>query len=255
MVRRFWVWGGSLFTIGFLGFFGLQTVNALASKTTVEDRSFPAAGIATVDVETFDGRIEVVGADVEEITVHSVIDNGVVPTRHTVQVVDGTLRIRSSCSWLSTNCQVEEVVTVPRSTVVLAASGDGHVTVRGVDGSVRVRTGDGGIDLAGLGGDFDAGTGDGHVTGTDLRSPHGIADTADGGIDLAFVEPPTLVVAGTGDGAVTVVVPDDETTYAVDLSSGDGDEEIGIRTDPASEHRITLESGDGSLTVTYPTPR
>ena len=55
--------------------------------------------------------------------------------------------------------------------------------------------------------------------------------------------------AQVGDGSVEVVVPDDATTYRVDVRADNGNETSDVPTDPASPRTSTVRTSNGSATV------
>ena len=57
-------------------------------------------------------------------------------------------------------------------------------------------------------------------------------------------------MATSGDGSVTVVVPDDDETYRLDVHTADGSISTEqVPSDPDSERSLTLRSGDGNITA------
>ena len=94
---------------------------------------------------------------------------------------------------------------------------------------------------------------DGSVIGTGLRSAAVDADSDNGSVRLTFAEPPRNVEATTDNGSVEVVVPDDDTTYLVDIDSQHGSTDIGVRTDPDSDRLVRGRTQNGNVTVRYPT--
>jgi hypothetical protein len=59
------------------------------------------------------------------------------------------------------------------------------------------------------------------------------------------------VVLHSGDGTVSLAVPDDGTPYAVTTSTGDGHVSNDLANDPRASRRIDVHTGDGSVHLSY----
>ena len=96
-------------------------------------------------------------------------------------------------------------------------------------------------------------TTDGTITAIGRRSPTvDEPPSGDGHVRLTFDAAPQQVEASSGDGSVTVVVPDTPDTYLVTAHSDDGGTDVRVRADPTSDRVINAHSSDGSVTVRYP---
>jgi hypothetical protein len=157
------------------------------------------------------------------------------------------------------------IITVPARTRIEAATGDGAVTVRGVEGDLRVHTGDGSIHLERVDGAVDATSGDGdiEIDGT-IRQLN--ARSGDGRVRVhALGTGPTADWSLlTGDGSVTLEVPEN---FGADLDASTGDGRVDVSgvafSGELGRHsrqrargrignggsRITIRSGDGSISV------
>jgi hypothetical protein len=168
------------------------------------------------------------------------------------RVVGDRLLMTSHCSWdVGLGCSGNVRLEVPRGTTVRLHTGDGHLTVRGLTGSVDVSSGDGGLDVSDVTGPLHLRTGDGSIEATGVRSRTVDVHTGDGHVQLAFATAPVTVRADTGDGSVEVSVPRDGDPWRVDATTGDGSRTIDVATDPAAARRIELHTGDGPLRVGY----
>lgn len=159
-------------------------------------------------------------------------------------------------------------------------SGDGHIVIQDVQGSLKADTGDGGVRLARTEGDFSLHSGDGKIdveefdgslrveTGDGPVRVSGRFDlldvkTGDGKVE-ATAQAGSKVASDwtlkTGDGGLTMRVPD-ELAADVELHTGDGHIELGVpvsiqgRTDQktirgklnAGGRLLTIRTGDGSI--------
>ncbi|MGE3958248.1 MAG: DUF4097 family beta strand repeat-containing protein [Vicinamibacterales bacterium] len=240
---------------------------------TVEKR-FAVTGEPTVTLGTFDGSVDIGTWDRPEVLV--------VVEKHTVDKVAAE-RIRVETSQESDRIRVDVreerqrglsinigsfsarvTVTVPNRARIEASTGDGRVTIRGVEGDLSVRTGDGSIRIEQARGAVEARSGDGSIDidGTFSRLS---ARSGDGRLRVRTSAPSpaeewSLV---TGDGSVLLEVPEG---FGAELHAATGDGRIHVdgvafassRPDErrvaegrlgGGGPRVTIRSGDGSITV------
>ncbi len=214
-VRGLWKVFAAIMVLGAFVSGTFQIVTLLAHEERTETSSYPAAGIARIDVSNSSGSVRFVGIDGDAIEVRAEISDGFRSTGESQEVIGDTLELRGTCPNFGSDwCRVTYEIGVPASL------------------DVRI--------------DAD----DGSIVGADLRSANVDARTGDGRVELTFVAAPTSVVATSGDGSVTVVVPDDESTYRLDVHTADGNISTEqVRSDPDSERSLTLRSGDGNITA------
>lgn len=252
-MQRFWIIAGSILTVVALVFATLNVVSVIAHEEVVESAAFDAAGVELLDVQTDNGTIEVVGADVDEISIVADISHGLLRTKHRAEVEDGTLVVHADCADLSFSwCSVDYEIVVPRALAVDADADNGRVTLRDLTGDVIVDSDNGRIELLRVSGAVRASTSNGSVEGTGLRGPEVSASSRNGSVRLTFAEAPTTVTARTSNGSVEVTVPHDDTAYRVELDTDHGSTDAGVRTDPDSRHVIVATTSNGSARVQYP---
>lgn len=252
-MRRLWIPLGSVVAAVALAFGVLQAVSQLAHEVEQVHEVVPADGLTGIRVEVADGRIEVVGADVDEVAIDGEVHHGLRRTTYRLTPEDGVLVVRAGCPFPSSWCDVSQRVVVPRGFDVSVDTGNGEVAVRDVDGTVEVTGSNGTIELARLGGDVTVSTSNGEVLATGLRSPSVTGTSDNGTVELTFATSPTEVVGLTSNGRVLVVVPDEEgVAFAVDARTDNGTTDVGVRTDPGSTRTITVASDNGAVAVRYP---
>jgi hypothetical protein len=251
--RRAWLIGGSVLTVLVLVGATLNAVGLVAREDETVTTEFDASGLAGIDVRAETGSIEVVGTDTDVVRLTVELTHGLRRTGHRAEVEGDTLVVRSSCPIISQWCEADYRLEVPAALAVRAGIDDGRLTIRDIDGPVDADGDDGRVELVRLSGDVVADTDNGSVVATGLRSEVVDADSDNGSVRLTFAEPPRSVDATTDNGDVEVVVPDDDTTYLVDIDTDHGSTDIGVRTDPDSDRRIFGRSHNGSVTVRYPT--
>jgi DUF4097 and DUF4098 domain-containing protein YvlB len=220
-----------------------------------EKKSFPVTGKAEVNLKTFDGSIEVttwdrpeVGlvierkagsqAEGEALKVTSTQDGN----RITVEAVKPEREVQVG---YHVGRSVKFIVNVPRTTDLVARTGDGSITVADVSGRLELRSGDGSIKGTGLGGEVSANTGDGSIT---LEGVKGVVDvnTGDGSVHVAGA--PTALKAHTGDGSVTLDVDAGASlTRDWEITTGDGGVKISL---PSSVNAdLDASTGDGGISA------
>lgn len=254
-MRTFWMTVGSILTVAALAFGTYSTVNALARDTEHRRDVVDAAGIDIVDVDADNGRIDVVGdPDATEVTVEAEIGHGLRPTEYAVTRTGRTLSVGGNCSnFVALWCRVNVTITMPADIAVELRSRNGAIDVTDIDAPVVMHTSNGSIDMIGLSGTVSADTSNGSIRGHGLAGDSVSADTSNGEIELTFAEAPHTVRADTSNGSVKIIVPDDDTAYAVQADASNGSTDTTVRTDPTSDHTITADTSNGSISIFYPT--
>ncbi len=143
------------------------------------------------------------------------------------------------------NRRVDIEIKVPRNADLDLHTGDGNVTVQGVNGTLLLRSGDGNLNLSDLQGTLKAETGDGNI---DMRNVRGelTLHTGDGRIDVTGID--GSLRAETGDGRVRVNGRFD----VLDVKTGDGGIDAMAVEGSRLESNWRLNTGDGNLTLRLP---
>lgn len=196
-------------------------------------RSFPAAGISALKVETEAGNVEVTAGvgDVEVEATH--VDAG--RCRLTMEAKDGTVVLkaetRSRTGMLRRGCEAGFKVTVPAATRVAVETGAGNVTASGIAGAATLSTGAGRIDGS-------------------LASSDASAYAGAGSIRLSWTERPAAgrITAETGAGSIEVALPAD-TRIEADLSTGVGSLRNELGDTRGAPLRVRASSGVGRVAV------
>jgi DUF4097 and DUF4098 domain-containing protein YvlB len=222
-----------------------------------EHKTFAVTGKADVELKTFDGSIEVTSWDKPEVSItierradtqaeaealkvtaeqtgNRVVVQAVKPERRDSQVQVGFSHGRS----------VRFVVNVPRTTDLNATSGDGSISVSGIDGRVEARSGDGSIAATEIKGDVGLDTGDGSISADNVSGNLKI-NTGDGSVSVKGQ--PRGLVAHTGDGSVSVDVTSSSASPVADweLTTGDGGIHVTL---PANFNaQVDAHTGDGGI--------
>src|SRR5262245_18919189 len=196
-----------------------------------DEKHFSVSGKPDVSLKTFDGSIEVRPWDKNDVQV--VIEKrgtsrGAIDTIDVRSEQDGnriTVEARVPASHgfrIGYSRSARLIVSVPATADVSARSGDGAIDLDGVSGHLQLTSGDGSIRALHVSGELDVHTGDGSVTvsgklaAVRARSGDGsMRITADSGSWPAADWDIT-----TGDGSVTLVIPDG---FGAELDAHTGD--------------------------------
>jgi DUF4097 and DUF4098 domain-containing protein YvlB len=240
--------------------------------TDRESKSFPVSGTPRVTLKTFDGQIIVRSWDKQEVMYTAIKRAG---SEQQLQGIN--LRSQANGSEIqiiaefdksaarriagitNISATVSLEVFVPRSSTLNASSGDGRLSLEGINGELNLNTGDGAIEVRDSGGRLIARTGDGRIrlTGFDGEAE---VNTGDGGITLEGRF--TQLNARTGDGSISLALPA-ETNATIETDAedvindglavrGEGDDSSGqVRrwTVGSGGTLFKLHTGDGRITL------
>ena len=221
-----------------------------------EEKRFTTSGKPDVTVATFDGSIEIRPWDKPEV--HVVIER-----RASTKEAADTIEIQSEQTGnrivvdvkvpktsglgfnLHYNRSAKLIVSMPATADLKARSGDGSIDIEGISGRVALSSGDGSIRGRRLGGDIDVHTGDGSIR---LDGVEGTlsATTGDGSIVAEGVF--AGVRARSGDGSVTVnAAAGSASATDWSITTGDGSVTLGLPDDFGAE--VDAHTGDGGIRV------
>jgi len=235
-----------------------------------ESKSFNVSGTPRVQIDTFDGSINIQPSNEPTVRFSAVKrardeqamrgirlraeQSG--DTIHIIAEFDKTQRREE----YGTGAAVALDVWVPRNANVNVKSGDGRLRLNGIEGEIDLQTGDGSVDVTGSKGRLRVETGDGRVLVSGFDGDATV-QTGDGRISLdgRF----TKLTARTGDGAISLALPTnanarietDSERVINDLSAVAEDGE-GDATERRVRHwrvgsgaggQINLRTGDGQI--------
>ena len=205
-----------------------------------DERVFEVTGTPDIDLSTFDGPIEILGWDRQDVRIE--IEKRGADDRELddieVELEQDGDRIRVSArrprrtgrvtlaaitSWRG----VRLTANVPRETNITATTADGSVTAEGVSGRILLSSDDGSIRGEALGGEVIASTNDGSVS---LREVSGRVD--------AETDDGSMLVSGRLSG--------------VRLRTDDGSVEVGVDRDSVMSEDWEIHTDDGRVTLDLP---
>lgn len=248
--RPLWVVFGTILTLGTLLWGTFQVVSVIAREQWSDTRTASAAGISRLWVNNDNGRVVVRGADTDQIVIDADYSRGLFGLDESVGTAGDQYRIDADCPALGEWCWVNYEITVPRHLDVEIDTGNGRVSVSGVDGAIDIDTDNGRVELADASGTVRAAADNGRIVGSDLASAVVDVETENGSIDLTFAEPPDSVTAATDNGSIDLALPDVEGDYnVVAPRTGNGGVEVNIASDPSSARVIETSTDNGSITI------
>ena len=227
-----------------------------------ETKTFKVAGLPEIDLETFDGAIEIHSWDKPEVEVEiekramdqSLIDQiKVEATQQGDQIVlKVTGPSRTDFGGVTIGVHISPTarlrVVVPRASNLVARSGDGSIRAEAIDGTIVLNTADGSVTATRLSGDVQVRSGDGSIR-LDKVSGKLDLETDDGSI--GFEGKPSLLRLKTGDGSVRAQIDVDTVmTDNWDLTTGDGS--ITLTLPSAFNAELDAETSEGSVRSSHP---
>lgn len=182
--------------------------------------------VVSLEVDVGSGDLEIVGADVDEVSVTAKIEGASNHLGHALE--DGRLVLFDDCNEFL--CGVNVTAFVPAAVPIVLRTGSGDIHARGTRAEATVRTGSGDIDAR-------------DMLGVAIQVESGSGDVA-----LGVRAPAEHVVVRTGAGDVAIVVP--RGGYRLDVSTGSGDEHVdGVHDDASASGVIEVDTGSGDVQV------
>ena len=227
-----------------------------------ETKTFKVAGLPEIDLDTFDGAIEIHSWDKAEVEVEiekrameqSLIDQ--IKVEATQQGDKIVLKVtgpsRTDVGGLTIGVHISPTarlrVVVPRASNIVARSGDGAIRAEALDGKIVLNTVDGSVTATRLSGDINVRSGDGSIR-LDKITGRIDLETDDGSI--GFEGKPSILHLKTGDGSVRAQI-DVETvmTDNWDVTTGDGS--ITLTLPSAFNAELDAETSDGAVRSSHP---
>ncbi|MFF1692190.1 DUF4097 domain-containing protein [Streptomyces sp. NPDC058257] len=218
-------------------------LSACGPGETFEDDASLKEQITSVRLDTGTGSVTLRGREgLDKISVHREITyHGDKPDGSTHRVDEGRLTLEGC----GDDCKVDYTVDVPAKVAVDGETSRGDADLSDV-GPVDLKTGSGDITLEGAAGEVKARTSNGNINGKGLRGSRIDTETSNGEIDLTPGKAQDIR-AKTSNGELTLNLPD--SSYRISVKTGNGDKDIGVRSDPSGDHRIELTSGNGDISV------
>ncbi len=227
-----------------------------------EVKSFKVGGLAELNLDTFDGSIELHSWDKNEIEVEVekrameqvLLDEIKVDAQQqgdkvTIKVTGPTrMEHRGLTIGVNISPTARLRVAVPRNINIQAVSCDGSIRAEAIEGRLVLNTSDGSVTGTRLGGDIQIRSGDGsirldHITGKlDL-------ETTDGSIGLEAK--PSVLRARTGDGSIRATIePDTVMSDNWEITTSDGT--VTVTLPGVFNAELDAETSDGAVRANHP---
>jgi hypothetical protein len=224
-----------------------------------ESKSFAVSGVPRVNVGTFDGPITVHGWDKTEVmytaTKRASDEEELKTITIQAEQQGSTISIIAKSSEESGSAQLD--VWVPRQSSLHVSTGDGQLSLDGVNGDITLRTGDGEIQVTNGGGQCQVNTGDGRILIANFQGQLD-ARTGDGPISLDGNF--NSLSARTGDGTISLAVPGSSNfTIETNAENNVSNEGLTITEDVSPSQRVkrwkvgnggrvfVLKTGEGTI--------
>jgi DUF4097 and DUF4098 domain-containing protein YvlB len=228
-----------------------------------ETKTFKVNGIPDVELETFDGAIEVHSWDRSEVEIEierrameqSLVDEIKVSAEQdgdrVVVKITGPRR-REGFDGIQVGVHFSPSarlrVALPRKSQLRAKSGDGAITVEDIAGKIALNTNDGSVRGMRLAGEIQVRSGDGSIR---MERIEGIVDleTEDGSIQLEAK--PSQLRAKTADGSIRMQI-DPDSTMADDWDVQTGDGAVVVTLPAEFNGELDAETRDGAVRASHP---
>lgn len=222
---------------------GATSACELLPGETFEDETSVSQKVSSVRLDNESGGVTVRGKDgLDEVKLHREVKyHGDRPKGPTHEVDGGVLKL-GGCG---DDCEVRYTVEVPAGIPVSGKTSNGELKMSEV-GTVHVSTSSGRISLEDVTGAVDVRSSNGRIEGRGLKGGGIRAETSNGDVDLASSDAQDVQVK-TSNGDVDVAVP--AGSYRVTAKSDNGSKDIGIGNDPSGDHRLSLVTNNGDVTV------
>ena len=227
-----------------------------------ETKTFTVAGLPEIDVDTFDGAIEIHSWDKPEVEIEiekrameqSLIDQIKVEANQQGDkiVLKVTGPSRTEFGGVTIGVHISPTarlrVVVPRASNIVARSGDGSIRAEAVDGKIVLNTADGSVTATSLSGEIQVRSGDGSIR---LDKVTGKLDLETDDGSIGFEGKPTVLHLKTGDGSVRAQI-DVDTVMADnwDVTTGDGSVTLTLPSVFSAE--LDAETSDGVVRSSHP---
>ncbi|MBI2344269.1 MAG: hypothetical protein HYV02_08070 [Deltaproteobacteria bacterium] len=199
------------------------------------DHTVPQAGVTTVWIKHEEGTVRIEGMETETIHVRAEKVKGGLSCLTKVRTEGDTVLVKTAHALFSgLSCEVDLVVTMPRTLAVRADSGASRVQLAHLRGPLHINMGAG------------------HVRGTiDSEDTH--IKLGAGHVDLVWGHVPQrgILAIKAGAGVVTLTFPRG-TTIRPDLVQGFGRIINALQTSSTSGFLLQAKVGFGSVTLQYP---
>jgi DUF4097 and DUF4098 domain-containing protein YvlB len=227
-----------------------------------ETKTFKVTAAPEIQLETFDGAIEVHSWDRNEVEVEiekrameqSLVDEMTVSAEQQGNrvIVKVTRPARRDSGGIQVGVHFSPTarlrVALPRASQLTAASGDGSIQIEDVSGKIALTTSDGSVRGSRLSGEITIRSGDGPIRIDRVEGKLDV-ETEDGSITLDAR--PTTLRARTADGSVRIEINRDS-AMAEDWDIQTADGAVTLTLPPDFNAQLDAETRDGRVRASHP---
>jgi hypothetical protein len=250
--RRGLIGVGLAMAVLLVGTGSLVAVNAMASRTVQEQRTYPFRG-TDLSVDLAIGEIQIVpSAKDDQVTVRRRITYGLRRPAMEARVDGEIFRVRDEAcpAPVTSSCRVRWLVEVPRFLTVSVQTESGAINVSGISGGLHVVTDSGDIKTVSASGrKVTLLSKTGTVTAQNLSSQQVVATSTDGAVSLSFRTPPNQAFGKSELGDVEVVLPPGGEPYRINANSPGGARTVLVPDDTRSRRLVDVRSAKGAVRV------
>ena len=220
-------------------------------ETTTQSDSFRVPSDFTLDIDMFNGSIEVVQGDGRSVTVDATIRQPD-DVNYSVELDGDTVKAVATAGRQNINPSpgVSLVITAPSTATLKLDTSNGHIEVDGVGTGGVLESSNGRLTLKSVAGRFVLATSNGRITIEDFFGEIDGA-TSNGRIEFSgTLEDDSENKLRTSKGSITINVGEDA-NVRVDAETSNGDVNVEIPLDAATieDDRVVGDIGDGDATL------
>ncbi len=231
-----------------------RVIGELAERSEPVDEVVDADGLDALEVRLADSEVEVVGADVTDVTITGTVTSGLRGGEFRADRRDGRVLVTMTCGpWQAFHdCSADLRIEVPRAFEVTTDLPNSELTLRDLDGRVDASSSNSSMSVEGLGGPIRLRATNGGVDAVGLRAREVDIETSNDHVRTEFDVAPRRVVVRSSNGAATVVVPESDDFYRLELSTSNAETIAVVRSDPDSDRVLHVRTSNDDILVRYP---
>ena len=252
--RPWWRVVGSIVAVVMLLGGVVRVVGVLAERDEPVDQVIDGTAVRALEVRLRDSDVEVVGADVDDVTITGTVTSGLRRSDFRAGPRDGRVLVTMSCGrWQAFHdCSADLRIEVPRDLAVTIDAPNSELTLRDLGGAVDAGSTNSSMSVAGLSGPVRLRATNASVEALGLRATDVDIETSNDDVRAEFDVAPESVVIRSTNAAATVVVPDTADFYRLQLSTSNAGTSAEVRSDPDSDRVLQVTTSNDDIVVRYP---
>ena len=251
--RALWTWAGLVLAALIVAALGVSSVGNLSYQLIPSRHRLFTARLALVNLKVARGDVTVESSSEPRTIVTTSGARGLTSPSDEERVSGDSLVIRSSCgqTFFNNRCDRNYVLRLPPTVSLNISTGEGNISVTGVEGEITLHSGEGDLEVQGGEANLRMTSGEGNISAVGLHARQLDADTSEGDVDLGFAIPPGRVTASSAEGSITIELPRGPASYQVLAGTAEGNVSTTVNEDSTSQRVIRARSAEGDVTVAY----